>query len=480
MATTPLDINAKPYYNTDAIANSIAADDMFDCYLETVPGVGFVTRRRPGLKSFTDLATGVQGDGLFWWDAANKLIAISNGQVFEVAKNGVATNITTAALELYQPVTFADGQDTGGAPWLYMANGKLVYTTGGNTIAPSDPNTPKATHVAFIKGNFLANEPGTNRFDFTDTNPATGLMDNAYWSSVDNPLTCDAKGDKLLSLCAAWQELYAWGSQGLEIWQNDGVTPYSPIPGAFAEGGIEAPYSVVVADNTVFALCVIAGARVVVKLQGRAPVVLSEAIGRVLADMPDVSDAIGDLISVGGLSIYLLNFPTAKQTWAYDYKNDVWCRWGHWNSGVHDQFIGQHSCFVKPWNKHLIMSRVDGKIYELDRATFDDDGIEMVSYRRTGWINNGTYNRKICNQFYIKCKAGMSDVGTLLVRFRDEGREEWGPFMEIALSPIGLRDFTAKLNRLGMYRSRQYEFRLSDNTDLVLCGVDTELRWLTS
>jgi hypothetical protein len=697
--STPLPLNEVPFYNTDTIANSLSADSMFDTYLEKVPGVGFVTRRRPGLKQFSDLATGVQGDGLFSWEASGKVIAVSNGKAFELAADGTATDITGASLNAGVPVVFADGQATDGTPWLYMATGKLVYSiNGGNTtfpvyqgqkvitanytgfatlvhdaswslstshgptaedgvivtitnpttidystltatvtgtdiydavqtesialpasqgttrttsyfktvtsitpsatigsgtanasgfaaavtgatwtltstaptdgherlvtitgltatdhsglsatitgtdandlvqtetvtlpngavavtstyyfktvtnVSPSETigadtmnigwnaygglelgwsdasveltssNVPAATHVAYIKGNFLANEPDTNRFDFTDTNPITGIMDNAYWGSTDNPLTCDAKGDKLLAIFAAWQELYACGTNGIEIWQNDGVTPYSPIAGAFTEGGIEAPYSVVVADNTVFMLCVIGGNRVAVKFQGRAPVACSDAIGRILAEMETISDAVGDLIGVGGLAMWLLTFPTAKQSWAYDYKNDVWVRWGYWNasSGEHEHFLGQHTCFVKAWNKHLIMSRVDGKIYELDRATFNDDGNEMVSYRRTGWLNHGTYNRKVCDQFYVKCKAGASNIGTLILRFRDEGNEEWSNWITVPLQPVGQRDFLAKMNRFGMYRSRQYEFRLTDDADLVLVGVDTELRGLSS
>jgi hypothetical protein len=696
MGTSPLPINQKPYYNSDSIANSIAADDMYDCYLEPVPDVGLVTRRRPGLKLFGDLGTGAPGDGLFWREAAKTLIGVSNGEVFNINSDGVATKLTGEAPITGAPVVFADGQDTGGKPWLYMASGKLIYTTDGITtvfpryvgqvvatanptgyatvygnswamsattgpdsnkayiveftnnnpndysnltanvvgfdildtaltemvylplangvvktteyfksitsITPSgsigtvgDPawysvtpvtgstwgltrhnppdtyaykvtilnnsttdmsaktvtltgtdlngttltevialpigsdtvkstqffmtlvtavpsasigsdtvsigfdtlesmdigwsdqsventssNVPVASHVAFLKGVFLANNINTNQFLFTDTSPYTSLVDNAFWGSSDNPMTCDAKGNTLSALMVAWQEVYAWGSEGLEIWQYDGVTPLSPIPGAFSEGGIEAPYSLVIADNTVFALCVIAGARVVIKLQGRAPVVCSDAIGRVLAEMSDVSDAIGDLISVGGIAIYLLNFPSAGQTWAYDYKNDVWSRWGYWQDGEHSQFIGRHAVFAKPWNKHLIMSRVDGKIYELDRNTFDDAGNAMVSFRRTGWLNHGTYNRKVCDQFYLKCKAGLSDIATLLLRWRDEGKEEWSNYVEVKLSPVGVRDFLAKMNRMGMYRSRQYEFRLTDNTDLVLVGVDVEMRGLSS
>ncbi len=267
MATpSPIPINEKPFYNTDAIANSIAADDMFDCYMEPVPGLGLVTRRRPGTVEFAALGTGTAGDGLFYWTAEDALIGVSNGRIYVISEGGAAVDITGEPLNAGVPVIFASGQDTGGNPWLYMANGKLVYVTvalpkgidsnnctwadnfvninsighrlveGGRvniagftndagimngtftvvsvidsdnytyaltgagtpagtnvkaqglTTAPSDANTPAATHVTFLSGYFLANDPGTNKFYFTDTNPDTGLMDNKYWSSVDGPL----------------------------------------------------------------------------------------------------------------------------------------------------------------------------------------------------------------------------------------------------------------------------------------------------
>lgn len=481
MGTTPLPINERPYYNTDQIANSIAADDMMDCILEPVPDVGFVTRRRPGLKPFTDLATGTPGDGLFFWESANKVIAVSGGKVFEVKQDGTSVQLAGMLPIAGTTAIFADGQKMDGTPWLYIATGNLIYTTDGITCkAPTDPNTPKATHVAWINSRFVANNTNTNQFLFTDTDPATGLIESDYWSATDNPLTCEAKGDKLSALFTAWQEIYLPGTEGWEVWQDDGVTPFAPLQGAFAEMGIEAVYSFQRADNTIFALCVIDGKRSVIKLFGRAPTVVSEPIARILSEMPDVSDAIGDLIGVGGLAFYVITFPSADQTWAYDYKNDTWVRWGYFQQGEHHRFIGQHACFVKTWNKHLIMSRVDGHIYELDRNIFNDAGNAMVAYRRTGWINNGTYNRKICDQFYVKCKAGESDTATLMVRWRAEGNQEWGNWFEINLSPVGNRDFLSKNNRFGMYRSRQYEFRLSDNVDLVLVGVDTEIRTLSS
>lgn len=487
-----ISINAKPYYNTDQVANSIASNDMFDCYLEPVPDIGLVTRRRPGMTLFTDLSTGAKGDGLFYWEAMNMVIAVSDGRVFHLHEGGSFDELTGEQCIGGVTCTFSPGQLLNGDPWLYIASGKLIYTTDGlTTIAPTDPNTPAATHVAWLNSKFIANVPESNQFLFTDTNPATNLIENDYWSSVDNPVTCETKGDHLESLMVAWNEVYAWGTEGLQIFQDDGVTPFVNIPGAFAEAGIEAVYSVIRSDNTIFALCVIDGKRCVVRFEGRTPKIVSEPIARILAELPTASDALGSIISVGGIAIYLLQFPSAGQTWAYDFKNDTWSRWGYWNhiKGEHDNFIGQHSCFAKTWNKHLIMSRIDGKIYELSRDVFTDDGNEIVSFRRTGWIDHGNaWKRKRSDQFYMKCKVkeqvidpatGEIEKVTMLLRWRDNGNPVWSSYVEIPLNPDYQGDCLVKMNRFGMYRSRQYEFRLSDNIDMVLVGATetvTELR----
>jgi hypothetical protein len=88
-----LPLGDRPYYNTDNIANGIATDDMFDCYLEPVPGEGFITRRRPGLTEFTNLGTGLPGDGIYDWEAADKVIAVSGGRVFVITESGTITEL---------------------------------------------------------------------------------------------------------------------------------------------------------------------------------------------------------------------------------------------------------------------------------------------------------------------------------------------------------------------------------------------------
>ena len=481
----PIPLSQRPYYNTESIAESIASDDMYDCYLESVPGVGYITRRRPGLITFSDVGTSKQGDGIFYWDAMGMVIAASNGKIFNVKSDGSCTQITgTFPGSTGTQVVFSDGQKLDGTPWLYMAAGGLVYTTDGITMTvPADVNTPLSTHVSWINGRFIANEPGTNKWDFTDTNPSSGDIENDYWSSSDNPNTCEARGDKLMALYVAWEEIYAWGSAGNEIWHDDGSTPFSPIQGAFIEAGLEGIYAYGKIDNTIFALCVIEGKRVIVRMNARSPQIISEPIARILAELTDVSNAICDIISVGGLAIALFTFPIDGQSWAYDYKNDIWLRWGYYNleTAQHEAFLGQHSCFAKAWNKHLIQSRVDGKIYVLDRNYFKDGDNPMVSYRRTGWLDRGPYNRKRILQFIIKGKVYANngdDPSILMMRWRDNGDPVWSNYTDIPLNPDQQGIFIVPMNRMGIYRSRQYEFRLSDNVDMVIVGATEDIEGL--
>jgi hypothetical protein len=479
----PLPLNGKPYYNASDVANSIAPDDIDNCYLEVSPELGLVTRRRPGLRLFADLGA-TAGDGLFYWASANKTIAVNSGNIYELNRDGTFLDITAATLKTGIPVSFSAGQKLDGTPWLYMANGALVYSENGSeTIAPADVATPNtADQVAWLNGRFLANVPAENRFLFTDTNPATGVIENDFWSSSDNPLTTEAKGDELVALFVAWQEINAWGQEGLEIWQDDGVTPFSPLPGGFTEVGIEAKYSVARMGNTLFALCTVDGKRAVVKMAGRAPIVVSLAIENVINEYETVSDCIGSVVGVDGLAIYLLQFPSEGKTWAYDVKSDTWIPWSTWDlsTGTAGQFIGTHTCFSRNWNKHLVMSNVDGKIYEFDRSVFKDGTAPIKTYRRTPWIEHATLNRKRCEQLQIKIKKGLTDDVSCFVRFADNGAEEWSLPFELDLGNTGERDFVSSISRMGMYTSRRYEFTITDDTDLVLVVAGENVKELWS
>lgn len=471
----------KPYYDADQIAGSLDPDDILNCYLDDSPE-GLTIRRRPGLTLFCDLGTPTPGQGIFEWEAADKVLAVSAGRVFSVTSEGEAISITTDSLDRLNPVQFADGSRLDGSPFLYMANGRIVYSDdGGNTARPSGDSAPlTADSVVYLNLRFLANTPESNKFLFTDTNPTKGVLDPTYWESSDNPLTAESRGDDLIGLWTFLEEIYAWGSQGLEIWQDDGYTPFISIPQATANVGLEAKHSVVVANNTLFALGVIEGSRCVVQISGRTPQVISGAIANILSGYTTVSDAIGQLVSVGGVHIYLLQFPSERKTWAYNIQSGVWAPWGSWDTltGRAGQFIGQHCTYVKKWNKHLIMSRVDGKIYEMTRNAYTDNGTLIKSYRRTVWEDHGSPTRKVSRRLRVKLKTGATLNGAAYIRWADDGAEEWSPYVELPMYPQGNRSFFSELTRLGSYYSRRYEISITDSSDLCVVWVDEDIQVL--
>lgn len=480
----------KPNYNIDEQGKVLSFDSAKDCVYEGFGEGAYLIRRRPGYSLFSDpgavevYAAGVvrTGQGIYWSDRLAAAFVVAGGKLYKLDSAGTATEIAGAMLNTGQYVVFTEGQTLALSPFIYIAHGgTLRYTDGSTLMTPTDPNVPTAaTFVASLNNRIWADNGGQD-FYITDTDPATGLFDPFYWSLVDNPWRTAIKSDNLIAMLAAWNEVALWGTQTIEYWQEDGVNPISPLVGATTEAGILAAHSLVKANETLFALAAMDGKRAVIRLENRAPKIISGDIDRELQELDTVSDAKGALVFAGGVNFYILNFPTERKTWAYDLKLDMWNEWGNWNAPLarYDDFPIAGSCYAKAWNKHLFLSR-DGKVYAISRDTFQDAESEIRSQLRTGWINHGTMHRKRSHQLYVKLKSYSPTAATVLMRWRNDGRPEWSPYMELAVGSESEETQFKKLTRMGIYRSRQYEFLMTDNADLALCGLMEEVEELRS
>jgi len=471
---------SKPYYNVAGAANTVATEEAYNVYFEVLPQGGYAIRRRPGIsKARLNPDPTTSGGGVYWSDRNGKLYASMGGKLYtQLGFNSGLTYIGDAGYaEL--PTIFAEGQLIDLSSIVYVANGgKLQYVDSTNTlIDPTDANTPDSTFITMMNNRFIANDIVRNQdFLITDVNPGSGLMDVTYWSSAVNPFRTAQKPDALVGVYSGWNEIYLWGQTACEVWQEDGVTPVSPLVGSLIEVGLAAPYSVVMANNTMYALCTLAGKRSIVTLSGRAPQVISEPIANVIQSYTTVADAIGSMCYVGGLNIYLLSFPTEGVTWAYDIKNDLWSQWSTWDlvNAHHNVFMGQFGTYAKTWNKHITQG-TDGSLYEFSRENYSDDGNPIRSSVRTGWIDHGTWDRKRSDQLIIKLQGYAHTDSTILLRHRSDGFPEWSTTIEIKIAANQQNDHFCKLNRMGMYRSRQYEFIMTDANDLALIGFDEDV-----
>jgi len=474
----------------DSHAKVLLVDEARDCLYESTGEGKYVIRRRPGYSLFTNLAQDEvwsagslkTGQGIFWSDRMAAAFAVANGKLFRIESTGVATQLVGAFLNTAIRVIFAEAQDLALAPFIYIAHGgTLRYTDGATLATPTDASTPTAaTYVASLNNRIFANNGGQDFF-ITDTDPATGLIDPFYWGSVNNPWRAAQRADQLKALLADPDEISAWGTQIIEYWQEDGVTPISPLVGASTRAGLEADYSIAQADNTRFALMVLDGKRAVVRMNNRAPQIVSSDIDRELQELTTVSDANGSLCFVGGLNAYMLSLPKENKAWAYDLKENIWTQWGVWNPSFarYDRFPIVDSCFAKAWGKHLFQA-ANGNIYTFSRTTYQDAGDEIRTLIRTGWINHGTSRRKRSSRLIVKVKAYNTGAATVLLRHRDDGRPEWSPYIELAIGSESEQTHFIPLSRMGIYRDRQYEILMTDNADLAFCGMQEEVEELAN
>ncbi len=480
----------KPNYNVEPQAKNLLMDSAQDCLYEAAGEDTYIIRRRPGYSLFSNpgasevVSSGIvrTGQGIFWSDRLAAVFVVSGGNLYKLASGGTATQLTGATLNTARYVIFAEAQTTALVPFIYIAHGgTLRYTLGTTLATPTDVNTPTvATFVTALNNRVWANN-GDQDFYTTDTDPATGLADPFYWSDTDNPWRTAIKTDNLSAMIAAWNEVALWGTQSIDYWQEDGVTPISPLVGATTEAGIVSPYTLVKTNETLFALAAMDGKRAVIRLENRSPKIISLDIDKELQSLNTVSDAIMAPVFVGGINCLVLNFPTERKTWAYDLKNDMWNEWGAWNNSFsrYDDFPLAGTCYAKDWNKHLLLGR-DGKVYEMSRSTYQDNGSEIRTVLRTGWINHGTMRRKRSDVLFVKLKAYSSTPAVVSMRWRDDGRPEWSPYVEFNVGSESEETQFQSLTQMGIYRSRQYEFVMTDNADMALCGIMEEVKELAS
>lgn len=473
-------VPAKPYYNVDPVSKAIMSDAIYDGYRDEFDALN----SRFGLVEFCDVGTGAPGDGLFWWDKTEMLLAVAGGKCFCISELGAVTELTGADLIAGTQTVFADGQKIDNSAFLYLCNGgKLNYSTGGNFTQAASPAPQLCSHVAYNGLRFVANEIGTARMYFTDINPDDNEYDPTYWEAIENPLTTDSRGDNLLGLYQAWDDIAAWGSQGREIWQTSGGTPpLQPRLGSMCEAGLIAPYSVKKSDNTFFALCSVDDKPAVVRLEGNDPVIISLDIEKLLDAEDDLSVGIGDIISAFGQSFYILSFPTVS--YAYNIKKKEWYIWSRWDAlnGVRQAFIGRNFVYAKAWGKHLCQSRIDGKIYEVSATATDDDGDKIRTEWQAGWLDGGTSKEKQMPLARIHVKRGGAVAGSdepyMVFRYRDNGSQVWKNERQISLGAPGKYEFYRRINGLGQFRSRQISIIMTDAAGLILPDIDLEVKAL--
>jgi len=464
MTYRPLPVTGDPYNSVDEVELDGVSVELKDAYVNELGH----TVKRPGLTLWADLGTNAKVDGLYWWDKQNVVLSVSNGRVFKHTDfTGTATELLGATLSSGTRVTFASGITSA-----VMANGgHMVHTDLATLTQMADGDAPTAvSHVVAMDNYILANTTGGRAVNFSDHLSLTS------WNA-SNTFQKAGKPDDLIALHEGWNELFLAGKESMEVWYDDGVTPFIRRSNGLIDRGCGAAYTVTRVGNDWMWLD---EKRRFVKLDQRAPTHISFPYHKLIQSFAAVDDAVSDNIEVAGFPLYVTSFPSTRRTLAYNYQKDGWAEWGYWNAATasYDGFRGNCYCYAKTWNKHLIGDRANGKIYTMSREVHTDNGDPIRTLRRTGFISHGTSGLKTSNEIVFRLKRGQGNTTVsdpvMTLRWRNHNGA-WSHERQLSLGAVGDHYLEARTHRLGEYRYRQYEIVHSDPSDFVLVDAQEDV-----
>jgi hypothetical protein len=275
------------------------------------------------------------------------------------------------------------------------------------------------------------------------------------------------------------REIYLFGQRSIEVWENDGTTPFSRIPGGFIQSGCSAPSAVIEDENSLYWLD---ENRRLVRFAGKSVERLSTRFDRELQGLSKVSDAIAQKIQIDGHVFFVFSFPFDNRTLVYNQTVDDWGEWGKWNlsDAEYERWIGGAYCYAEKWGLHLIGRRDSLIASQLSKSYADDDGDMIRLARITGHIDNGTSQMKQCNEMRFRAKrgAGLSGVTPkLMVRYKLDNRV-WSNIKEFSLGDIGEYNLILRDLRRHQYRTKQYEFSATDAIEVVFSNAEEDVEVL--
>ena len=394
-----------PILGSTYVTRSVNAADarMVNLFPEVIPEGGkepAFLQRCPGLVLLSTVGTGpVRG---LWAFSSNDGVGfvVSGTQLYKINNAYTPTLIGTVAGT--GPVSMADN----GTQLFIAANGpSYIYNANTNAFGQiTDPDFPGAVTVCYLDGYFVFNEPNSQKMWVTTLLDGTSIDPLEFASTEGSP-------DGLLAVVSNFREVWAFGTNSIEVWYDSGATdfPLQRIQGAFNELGCAAPYSIAKMDNGLFWLGRDRrGQGIVYRANGyQGQRISTHAVEWQIQQYSDMSDAIAYTYQQDGHSFYVLIFPTANTTWVYDAATQAW----HERAGFSEGAFTRHrsNCQMAFNNKVVVGDFQNGNIYAFDLDVYSDNG-EIQKWLRT-WraLPTGQNNlkRTAHHSLQLDCETGV-------------------------------------------------------------------------
>lgn len=445
---------------------------------ETKPPVPMTHYPRPGKKQLA--IPPILGLGRGMYRATNgELYCAVGTKIFHVdsAFNFTALGDINDGTSI---VSMADnGQDVGDN--LVIVDGSSdgwQVTMSTQAFAPIVDGTGTfvgANRVDYLNGFFLFNAPVTPYWYIS-------LLNQVAFDALDVASKA-SYADNIATLGVRQREVWLIGRLTTEPWYLSGAPdfPFEAIQSALVPYGCIATYSMQPIDSELYWISQdLKGSRIVVRSEGyKVKRISTHAIETEFQSYADVSDAIGTSYQIQGHTFYVLSFPTANKTWAFDLATEQWhelCFLDTDGGENRDRAV----VYVNAYDKVLGQDWETGIIYEIDANTYTDNGLPIKFLRGFPHVLNEmkrvTHWSLVAD---IQCGTQTQvdddqDDPILLMRYSDDRGQSYSDYVEQTLGRTGQYDTSPQFTRLGYARDRVYELSWSAAVKTALNGVYIE------
>ena len=386
---------------------------------------------------------------------------------------------------------------------------RTMYALDFSVIPSNDGAFSGATTVDIVDNYFVYSRPSSQQFGASDAlSPVSQALSFA---------SKDGAPDQLVALIVDHREVYLLGEASSEVWVDVGSFPFpfQRIPGTSTQHGIAAQNSVSrLGDSFAYVSRNLRGLGQIMQMQGYKPTRIStHAVENSLVGQT-ITDAIAWTYQLEGHEVYVVSFPTINITWAYDIASGMWHKWLYSDTtGAYSRHRG--NCCAEFQNMVLVGDYANGKIYELDKANYTDDGVNVRRLRRAPHLVSD-FQRQYFEEFQIQFQPGVGTTGlsvspfiyigspyiiyptaTLIIpptqtvvigvatlenqttnqpqamlRWSDDGGSTWSKEHWTTIGALGKYQNRAIWRRLGTARDRVFEVVVSDPVKAVIVSAN--------
>jgi hypothetical protein len=285
-----------------------------------------------------------------------------------------------------------------------VAVGVTMFGINFSVLPSTDGAFSGANTVDVIDNYIVYNNPTTQQWGSTDL--LSPISPNTSYSLKDGA------PDDLVALIVDHREVYLMGEISSEVWTDVGTVPFpfQRIPGTSTQHGIAAPFSLYRLGNSfAYVSRNNRGQSQIMQMQGYIPQRIStHAVENTLANQY-VEDAIAWTYQLEGHEVYVVTFPTLNLTWAYDSTTQLWHKWLYTtNDNEYQRHRG--NCCATFQGLVIIGDYSNGKLYQLDKTNYTDDGQNVRRLRRAPHLVT-EFQRQYFDELQIQFQPGVGTTG---------------------------------------------------------------------